>query len=95
MNISKAFHGITKHLTLIIFVTLYIILALFTYKDFGITWDEFVVYNRGVASYELMFKKLSRTRSNSTSKTDTLILKKFPIPTLHSSATQTPQALGL
>jgi hypothetical protein len=57
MSIPKALHGITKHLALVIFVTLYVALALLTYKDFGITWDEFVDYNKGVVSYQLLFKK--------------------------------------
>ena len=57
MSISKVLHGITKHIALAIFITLYVILALLTYKDFGITWDEFVDYNKGVVSYQLIFKK--------------------------------------
>jgi hypothetical protein len=57
MRTPKVLRGITRHLTLIIFIIIYVALALLTYKDFGITWDEFVVYNRGVVSYELMFKK--------------------------------------
>ena len=57
MKIPKTLKGITNHITLVIFVTLYVILALLTYKDFGITWDEFVDYNKGVVSYQLIFKK--------------------------------------
>jgi len=58
MRILKALRGITKHLALVIFVTIYVVLALLTYKDFGITWDEFVDYNKGVISYQLLFKKI-------------------------------------
>ncbi len=57
MRILKALRGITKHLALVIFVTIYVVLALLTYKDFGITWDEFVDYNKGVVAYQLIFKK--------------------------------------
>jgi hypothetical protein len=58
MRTHQVLRGITKHLALVIFVIIYVALALLTYKDFGITWDEFWTYNRGVASYELMFKKI-------------------------------------
>jgi len=48
---------IKKHIAIIIFVILYITIALLTHKDFGATWDEFVDYNKGVVSYQLFFKK--------------------------------------
>ena len=58
MRKPKILGGITKHLALIIFAIIYVALALLTYKDFGITWDEFVDYNKGVISYQLLFKKI-------------------------------------
>jgi hypothetical protein len=57
MRIPKLLRGITRHLALIIFAIIYVALALLTYKDFGITWDEFVDYNKGVVAYQLFFKK--------------------------------------
>ena len=58
MRKPKILGGIISHLALIIFVIIYVALALLTYKDFGITWDEFVDYNKGVISYQLLFKKI-------------------------------------
>ena len=51
---------IKKHIAIIIFVILYIAIALLTHKDFGATWDEFIVYNRGVTTYEHIFEKKVR-----------------------------------
>jgi hypothetical protein len=39
------------------FLVVYIALGLLTYKDFGLTWDEPVNYNRGVITYEHLFDK--------------------------------------
>ena len=48
---------VKKHIAIIIFLVLYLAIALLTYKDFGATWDEFVNYNGGVITYEHIFDK--------------------------------------
>ena len=40
MKAVKALNFIKKHVALIIFIIVYVALALVTYKDFGVTWDE-------------------------------------------------------
>lgn len=48
----KKFKEIILHrFPLIIFLFLYLLLSLLTYKDYGTTWDESDVYSRGIALY--------------------------------------------
>ena len=79
MRIPKVLRGITRHLALIIFAIIYVALALLTYKDFGITWDEFWTYNRGVASYELMFKKIVSSPLKFNKQNGHLDIKEVPV----------------
>ncbi len=51
------FTFIKNHIAALIFVALYLSVALLTYKDFGLTWDEPVNYNKGVRTYEYLFNK--------------------------------------
>lgn len=53
----QGLNAIKRHIALAMFVILYITLAMLTHKDFGITWDEFVDYDKGVVSYQFFFKK--------------------------------------
>jgi len=46
-----------RHFTILLFIILYVFLAVSTYKDFGLTWDEPVNYNRGVRAYSHIFHK--------------------------------------
>lgn len=69
---------IKKHIALLIFVILYISLSLATYKDFGITWDESVNYNRGVLSYQLIFKKIVKKPFKFNKKNGWLDIKEAP-----------------
>lgn len=57
MKAVKALSNIRKHIALILFIIVYVAIALVTYRDFGLTWDETVNYNRGVLSYQHLFKK--------------------------------------
>jgi hypothetical protein len=57
MKAVKALNVIKKHIALILFIIVYVAIALVTYRDFGLTWDETVNYNRGVLSYQHLFKK--------------------------------------
>ena len=57
MKAVKALNNIRKHIALILFIIVYVAIALVTYRDFGLTWDETVNYNRGVLSYQHLFKK--------------------------------------
>jgi len=56
--IARRFRDIIKqHIAILIFIAFYLAVALLTYKDFGLTWDEPVNYNHGVVSYEHIFNK--------------------------------------
>jgi hypothetical protein len=60
--ITRRFLEIIKqHIAILIFIVIYLSVALLTHKDFGLTWDEPVNYTQGVVSYEHIFcKKVNR-----------------------------------
>jgi len=58
MKAFKPLSIIKKHIALVLFIIVYVAIALVTYKDFGMTWDETVNYNRGVLTYTYIFKKI-------------------------------------
>ena len=62
MTARRLLITIKQHIAIIIFIVAYLTVTLLTYKDFGLTWDEPVNYNKGVSSYEHIFcKKVART----------------------------------
>ena len=61
--------GIKRHIAIILFIALYLACSLLTYKDFGLTWDEPVNYNKGVVTYGHVFNK-KVARANMFNKTD-------------------------
>jgi hypothetical protein len=58
MSGTKLLNRLGQHVCILGFVILYIFLALGTYKDYGLTWDEPVNYNRGVIAYSQIFNKI-------------------------------------
>ncbi len=57
MSGKSVFCRLKRHFTILLFIILYVFLAVSTYKDFGLTWDEPVNYNRGVRAYSHIFHK--------------------------------------
>ena len=78
MKAVKALNNIKKHIALLLFVIVYVAIALATYKDFGLTWDETVNYNRGVLTYQQLLQKKIEKPYQFNKKNGHLDLKDVP-----------------
>jgi hypothetical protein len=47
--------NIRKRYPLVLFLFFYFLFALFTYRDYGVAWDEYDVYSRGAALFQHLF----------------------------------------
>jgi hypothetical protein len=64
MIVRKFPDRVKRHIAIILFIALYLVTSLLTYKDFGLTWDEPINYTMGAVSYGHVFnKKIARVQN--------------------------------